>query len=125
MYPRISGIRLRCDASIAFYLREHQQVKQFKVEPQTDGSLIITLRPAFEHEVIRWILGEAGKIEVMNPPELRAKVAAAGKLIWERNQGAYAEVPAKKAQTASAKTKAVTPKKSGTQKKNTGKSTKR
>ena len=146
VYPRISGIRLRCDASIAFYLREHQQVKQFKVEPQTDGSLVITLRPAFEHEVIRWILGEAGKIEVMNPPELRAKVAAAGKLIWERNQGAYAEAPAKKAKTtsaktkavtpkkteaakkaktASAKTKAVTPKKTGAQKKNTGKSTKR
>ena len=82
----------------------------------------------------------------MNPPELRAKVAAAGKLIWERNQGAYAEAPAKKAKTASAKTKAVTPKKTeaakkaktasaktkavtpkktGAQKKNTGKSTKR
>ena len=85
-YPRISGIRLRCDASIAFYLREHQQVKQFKVEPQTDGSLIITLKPAFEHEVIRWILGESGKIEVLEPASLREKVAAAGKLIWERNR---------------------------------------
>ena len=85
-YPRISGIRLRCDASIAFYLREHQQVKQFKVEPQTDGSLIITLKPAFEHEVIRWILGESGKIEVLGPVSLREKVAAAGKLIWERNR---------------------------------------
>ena len=85
-YPRISGIRLRCDASIAFYLREHQQVKQFKVEPQTDGSLIITLKPAFEHEVIRWILGESGKIEVLEPVSLREKVAEAGRLIWERNR---------------------------------------
>ena len=106
VYPRISGIRLRCDASIAFYLREHQHVKQFKVEPQTDGSLIITLKPAFEHEVIRWILGEGGKIEVLNPPELRAKVAAAGKLIWERNQGAYAEVPTDKVKSSSGKAKA-------------------
>ena len=86
IYPRISDIRLRCDASIAFYLREHQPVKQFKVEPQTDGSLVITLKPAFEHEVIRWILGEAGKIEVLSPPELRGKIAAAGRLIWERNR---------------------------------------
>ena len=90
VYPRISGIRLRCDAAIAFYLREHQQMKQFKVEPQADGSLIITLRPAFEHEVIRWILGEAGRIEVLEPPELREKVAAAGKLIWDRNRGEVA-----------------------------------
>ena len=111
MYPRISGIRLRCDASIAFYLREHQHVKQFKVEPQTDGSLIITLKPAFEHEVIRWILGEGGKIEVLNPPELRSKVAAAGKLIWERNRGTYAEVPANKAESSSGKTKASSTKK--------------
>ena len=105
VYPRISGIRLRCDASIAFYLREHQHVKQFKVEPQSDGSLIITLKPAFEHEVIRWILGESGKIEVLNPPELRSKVAAAGKLIWERNRGTYAEVPANKAKSSSGKAK--------------------
>ena len=86
VYPLIDGIRLRCDASIAFYLREHQSVKQFKIEPQTDGSLIITLKPAVEHEVIRWILGESGKIEVLHPLELRLKVAAAGKLIWEKNR---------------------------------------
>ena len=105
VYPRISVIRLRCDASIAFYLREHQHVKQFKVELQTDGSLIISLKPAFEHEVIRWILGESGKIEVLNPPELRSKIAAAGKLIWERNRGTHAEVPTKKGRLSSGKAK--------------------
>ncbi len=106
IYPRISGIRLRCDASIAFYLREHQHVKQFKVEPQTDGSLIITLKPAFEHEVIRWILGESGKVEVLEPAELRSKVAAAGKLIWERNSMPVVDAPAKKAKSSSVKAKA-------------------
>ena len=105
VYPRISGIRLRCDATIAFYLREHQHMKQFKVEPQTDGSLIITLRPAFEHEVIRWILGEAGKIEVLNPSELRSKVSAAGKLIWERNQEPVSAASSPKATSASTRTK--------------------
>ena len=105
VYPRISGIRLRCDASIAFYLREHQPVKQFKVEPQTDGSLVITLKPAFEHEVIRWVLGESGKIEVLEPADLRAKVADAGKLIWERNRGEAASAAGKKAGSASKKAK--------------------
>ena len=113
VYPRISGIRLRCDASIAFYLREHQQVKRFKVEPQADGSLIITLRPAVEHEVVRWILGEGGKIEVLNPPELRAKVAAAGRLIWERNMETMpAAKPAKKAKASSGRAKSAPAKKS-------------
>jgi len=85
-YPRIDGIRLHCDASIAFYLYEHQKTKKFKIERQDDGSLIITLKPAFEHDAIRWILGESGRIVVLEPPELRAKVAAAGKKIWERNR---------------------------------------
>ena len=86
-YPKIDGVRLRCDASIAFYLYEHQKAKKFKIERQDDGSLIVTLKPAFQHDVIRWVLGESGKIEVLEPPELRAKVATAGKRIWERNQG--------------------------------------
>ena len=84
-YPKIDGVQLRCDAEIAFYLYEHQRVKKFKIEPQKDGSLIVILRPAFEHEVVRWVLGEAGHIEVLYPPELRQKVAAAGRKICERN----------------------------------------
>ena len=76
---------MHCDASIAFYLYEHQKTKKFKIERQEDGSLIITLRPTFEHDAIRWILGESGHIEVLEPAALRAKVAAAGKKIWERN----------------------------------------
>ncbi len=90
-YPKIDGVRLRCDASIAFYLYEHQKSKKFKIERQRDGSLIVTLKPAFPHDVIRWVLGESGKIEVLAPPELREKVAAAGKKIWERNTGAPAK----------------------------------
>ena len=85
-YPKIDGVRLHCDASIAFYLYEHQKAKKFKIERQEDGSLIVTLKPAFEHDVIRWVLGESGKIEVLAPPELRAKVAAAGQRIWQRNR---------------------------------------
>lgn len=84
-YPKIDGVRLHCDASIVFYLREHQKVRKFKMEPQNDGSLIITLKPAFEHEVIRFVLGESGHIAVIEPPELRAKVADAARRILARN----------------------------------------
>lgn len=84
-YPRIEGVRLLCDPSIAFYLYEHQKIKKFKLERRKDGFLVITLRPAFEHDVIRWILGEGGKISVLDPPGLREKIAAAGKRIAEKN----------------------------------------
>ena len=84
-YPRISGVRLKCDASIAFFLYEHQKMKKFKIEHQDDGSLIITLRPAIEHEVIQWVLGEAGHIEVLEPISLRQQVASAAQRILERN----------------------------------------
>ncbi len=85
-YPKIDGIQLRCDASIAFYLYEHQKMKKFKVEPQKDGSLLVTLRPAFEHEVLRWVLSEGGRIEVVYPPELRRKVAEAGLAVASANR---------------------------------------
>ncbi len=84
-YPKIEGIRLHCDAEVAFYLYEHQKTKKFKIERQNDGSLIITLKPAFEHEVIRWILGESGHISVLEPLALRRKVATAAKKILEKN----------------------------------------
>ena len=38
-------------------------------------------------DAVRWVLGEAGHIEVLYPPELRQKVAEAGKRIFERNSG--------------------------------------
>lgn len=84
-YPKLEGIRLRCDHSIAFYLKEHAPIRKFKVESEENGDLLVTLGPAIEHEVIRWILGEAGRIEVLDPPALRAKIAEAGKRIWETN----------------------------------------
>jgi predicted DNA-binding transcriptional regulator YafY len=84
-FPKLSGITLHCDASIAFYLKEQQTAKKFKVTPQPDGSLIIVLQPATEFDAIRWILAEAGKIRVIEPTWLREKVVIAGKKIVEVN----------------------------------------
>ncbi|MDD3021747.1 MAG: WYL domain-containing protein [Alphaproteobacteria bacterium] len=84
-YEKVSGIRLHCDASIAFYIYEQQKVFQSQIERQDDDSLIVTLNPTVEHEVIRWILAEAGRIQVLEPESLRKKIAAAGKNIMEKN----------------------------------------
>lgn len=48
------------------------------MEQQPDGSVIIEQQPPIEHEVIRWVLEEAGQIEVLAPLVLREKIAAAG-----------------------------------------------
>lgn len=84
-YPKIEGIKLLCDASIGFYLHEHKDMKKFKIKVQEDGKLLVELAPAVEHDVIRWVLGEAGKIRVLEPDSLRKKVAESGKKIVEAN----------------------------------------
>ncbi len=84
-YPKLRGIKLHCDASIAFYIFKQQKVFQSKIERQDDGSLVVSLRPTIEHEVIRWILGEAGRIQVLEPKSLRDKIADAGRDITRNN----------------------------------------
>jgi len=84
-YPKLSGIRLHCDASIAFYIYEQQKIFKSKIERQDDDSLVLTLNPTVEHDVIRWILAEAGRIQVLEPQSLRDKIAEAGREITRRN----------------------------------------
>lgn len=84
-YEKVSGIKLHCDASIAFYIYEQQKKFRSKIERQDDDSLIVTLNPSVEHEVVRWILAEAGRIRVLEPAWLREKIREAGKNIFTRN----------------------------------------
>ncbi|MBR4665612.1 MAG: WYL domain-containing protein, partial [Lentisphaeria bacterium] len=56
-----------------------------KIERQDDDSLIVTLNPTIEHEVIRWVLAEAGRIQVLEPKSLRKKIREAGKNIYTKN----------------------------------------
>ena len=84
-YPKVSGIKLHCDASIAFYIYEQQNLFNSKIERQPDDSLIVTLNPTVEHDVVRWILGEAGRIQVIEPQSLRERIAEAGREITRRN----------------------------------------
>lgn len=86
IYEKVAGIRLHCDAGIAFYIHEQQKKHRSRQEKQADGSLIVNLEPTVEHEVIRWILAEGGRIRVLEPAWLRQKIAEAGKAIMDNNQ---------------------------------------
>ena len=73
-FPKLENVMLQCDASIAFYLYEHSKAKKLKIVPMENGDLIVTMPPAIEHDLIRWILGEGGKIQVLQPVALRKKI---------------------------------------------------
>ena len=85
-YPKLKNVKLLCDSSIAFYLYEHQKTKGLEIEPLENGDLIVTMPPSIEHDLLRWILGEGGKIRVVEPLSLREKILEAGKKIVENNQ---------------------------------------
>ena len=73
-YPKIENIKVKCAADIAYYLYEQRKAKKLIIEQQSDGSLIVTLPPSPEQEAIRWILGEGGNVEVLEPLDLRQKI---------------------------------------------------
>ncbi|MCF6174772.1 MAG: WYL domain-containing protein [Victivallaceae bacterium] len=60
-------------------------MKKFKIAVQDSGDLLVALAPAIEHDVIRWVLGEAGKIRVIEPATLRKKIVEAGQRIAKAN----------------------------------------
>ncbi|MBR4666722.1 MAG: WYL domain-containing protein [Lentisphaeria bacterium] len=73
-YPKIENIRVKCAPEIAYYLYEQRKAKKLAITPQEDGSLIVILPPSPEQEAVRWILGEGGNVEVLEPQWLREKI---------------------------------------------------
>ena len=84
-YPKIENIKVKCSRDIAYYLYEQRKAKKLGITPQEDGSLIVVLPPSLEHEAIRWILGEGGNVEVLEPQWLREKICIQAKKTAEIN----------------------------------------
>jgi len=78
-YPKIENIRVKCSEDIAYYLYEQCKAKKLGITPQEDGSLVVILPPSPEQEAIRWILGEGGNVEVLEPQWLREKICTLAK----------------------------------------------
>ena len=86
-YPKIENILVRCSKDIAYYLYEQQKAKKLVITRQEDGSLIVILPPSPEQEAIRWILGEGGNVEVLEPQWLREKICTLAKKTAKVNRG--------------------------------------
>ena len=85
-YPRIKDVRLHCQTKTVGYLREQAIAKNLKLEEQEDGSLIVTIPSVIEHELLHWVLGEAGAVRVLSPQILVDKVLDSAKALLESHK---------------------------------------
>ena len=69
-------VRLRFAKERALQVAERSWHPSQKVEPQPDGSLELVLEVGSTTELRDWILSFGAAVEVLEPEELRAEVAA-------------------------------------------------
>ena len=85
-YPRIKDVKLHCLPKTVGYLREQAIAKNLTLKEQEDGSLIVTIPSVIEHELLHWVLGEAGAVKILSPQILVDKVLNAALQLLERHR---------------------------------------
>lgn len=70
-------IKIRFTPEVADHIQERAWHDSQTIEPANDGSIVLTLTLGAFAEVERWILGWGAEAEVLQPMELRARIAQA------------------------------------------------
>lgn len=78
-------VALRFDESVADYLREKRWHPSQRNTELPGGGLEIRLRLGSLVEVQRWVLGWAGQVEVLGPPELVQGIRRAARQVLDRH----------------------------------------
>lgn len=86
---------LRFDATVADQLRERCWHESQETRDLPDGSLEFSVQLGGLDEIVRWILGWAGDVEVLAPKELRDLVRAKAETLTQRH-AAGKRVPGKR-----------------------------
>ncbi len=73
------ALRLRFSPYQARWIRERRYHASQQSEEQPDGGLIVTMEVSGRDEIRRWVQGFGPEVEVLEPEDLRAEVAAAAK----------------------------------------------
>ncbi len=76
---------LRFDEPVADYIREKRWHPSQQLKDLPDGGVELRLRLGSLVEIQRWLMGWAGHVQVLDPPELIAGVHAAAKSLLERH----------------------------------------
>jgi len=85
----VETIKLRFIPEIARIMEETMWHPSQVLERQKDGSVIMTLRVASTVELYGWILSWGEKVEVLEPEELRERVARTGQAIVDIYERKY------------------------------------
>lgn len=80
-------VKLRFEASAADRVRERVWHESQEIKELPGGAVELSLRLGALEEVQQWILGWGPLAEVLGPPELRARVAAAATAMAKRYEG--------------------------------------
>ena len=72
--PEAVRVRLLFDAGIAPYVSSRQWHSSMATTQRRDGRLEVTMRVAIGEELLHWLTGYGGAVEVLGPPELRQRV---------------------------------------------------
>ncbi|MCB9758465.1 MAG: transcriptional regulator [Alphaproteobacteria bacterium] len=72
------------DADVASVVAERKWHHSQRLEELDDGRLRLTMRVALTHELLTWLLGFAGQVEVERPPKLVEQLRAAHRKAVER-----------------------------------------
>lgn len=70
----IKTVRLRCWPNLNRLMMETNLHSSQVIEPQTDGSIIMTLKVRDSIHFCKWVLGWGDQAEVLEPPELRRQI---------------------------------------------------
>jgi predicted DNA-binding transcriptional regulator YafY len=84
-YRNIRNIEILCSRPIAEYVREQHEFYNERIKENSDGTVSLYIEEAPEHEIIKWILSEAGNAKVIKPAKLAKKIVKAAEKVAEVN----------------------------------------
>jgi predicted DNA-binding transcriptional regulator YafY len=84
-YETIKNIEIECSKSIAGYINEQHEFYNEDIVTHDDGSVTVHIPEAPEHEIIKWVLSEAGNAKVIKPAKLAKKIVKAAEKVAEIN----------------------------------------
>jgi len=87
-------VRLRFYPPAAARVTESTWHPSQRLRPLPDGSLEMSVTVAGTVEITSWILGWGETVEVLEPPELRGRIAEVGRVLADRHAGNRGPQPA-------------------------------
>lgn len=80
-FPRIENVKVRCNKDSRGYILEQAEANNHLIEELENEELLVTIPSVIEHDLMHWVLGEGGRVEIIEPESLRIRALEAGKAL--------------------------------------------